>query len=265
MANILLLATAWGPKHGGINAFNMDFAQGLVTYLHGTGRVFCAVLDASHADLAEAESRGVTLLPIGRSPESASYDKSWAYDVSKRLQAQYPDQTIDWWVGHDVVSGAAAVEGPSVAQYGRTAVIMHMSYIDYAGYKHSSGVNAVEKEAQQRQLFTQAHKHFAVGPLLRDAMHDMVDGDVTMLVPGFATIPPKPATARLTLITFGRMDRESDRVKQGSLAVAGFASACRQAHAIPGLPQPLRDNPQMRVIGIAQSGGEEERQLRQLA
>ena len=142
---------------------------------------------------------------------------------------------------------------------------MHMSYIDYAGYKHSSGVNAVEKEAQQRKIFTQAHKHFAVGPLLRDAMHDMVDGGVTMLVPGFATISSKPSTARLTLITFGRMDRESDWVKQGSLTVAGFASACRQAHAIPGLPSQLRDNPQMRVIGLAKSGEEEERQLRQLA
>jgi glycosyltransferase involved in cell wall biosynthesis len=227
--------------------------------------VFCAVLDASHADLAEAEARGVTLLSIERSPESASYDRSWAYDVWKRLQEQYPDQRIDWWVGHDVVSGEAAIEGPLVAAYGHTAVIMHMSYIDYAGMKHSSGVNAVEKEEQQRQIFTQAHKHFAVGPLLRDAMRDMVDSDVTMLVPGFATIPSKPSTARLTLITFGRMDRASDCIKQGSLAVAGFASACRQAHAIPGLPSQLRDNPQMRVIGIAEVGGEEERQLRQLA
>jgi hypothetical protein len=69
MANILLLATAWGPKHGGINAFNMDFAQGLVTYLHGTGRVFCVVLDASHADLADAAARGATLLSMERSPE----------------------------------------------------------------------------------------------------------------------------------------------------------------------------------------------------
>ncbi|HEY5869684.1 MAG TPA: hypothetical protein VI542_29660, partial [Candidatus Tectomicrobia bacterium] len=78
MANFLLLATAWGPKHGGINAFNMDFAQGLATYLQGVGRVFCAVLDASHADLTDAAARGVTLLSIARSPESASYDKSWA-------------------------------------------------------------------------------------------------------------------------------------------------------------------------------------------
>src|SRR5262249_43989916 len=151
-------------------------------------------LDASNVDLADAEAWGVTLLSIKRSPESTSYDKSWAYDVWKCLQAQHPGQVIDWWVGHDIVSGEAAVEDPSVARYGHTAVIMHMSYVDYAGYKHSSGVNAVEKEAQQRTIFTQAHKHFAVGPLLRDAMHDMVDGDVTMLVPGFATIPPKPST-----------------------------------------------------------------------
>ena len=125
MANILLLAIAWGPKHGGINAFNMDFAQGLVTYLHGAGRVFCAVLDASNADFAEAAARGVTLLSIERSPESASYDRSWAYDVWKRLQAQYPDQTIDWWVGHDVVSGATAVAGPPVARGNRLSELGH--------------------------------------------------------------------------------------------------------------------------------------------
>lgn len=76
-------------------------------------------------------------------------------------------------------------------------------------------------------------------------MRDMVDGDVTMLVPGFATIVSRPATAYLSLITFGRMDRASDRVKQGSLAVAGFASACHQAHTISGLPSALRDHPQM--------------------
>lgn len=138
MANILLLATAWGPKHGGINAFNMDFAQGLVSYLHGAGRVFCAVLDASNADFTEAEARGITLLSIERSPESASFDKSWAYDVWKRLQSQYPDQTIDWWVGHDVVSGAATVEGPSVARYGHTAVIMHMRALITASATASS-------------------------------------------------------------------------------------------------------------------------------
>jgi glycosyltransferase involved in cell wall biosynthesis len=49
------------------------------------------------------------------------------------------------------------------------------------------------------------------------------------------------------------------------LAVARFASACRQAYTIPGLPPQLCDNPQMRGMGIAEAGGEEEQQLRQLA
>jgi hypothetical protein len=52
MPNILLLATAWGPKHGGINAFNMDFAAALAEYLKPSGRVFCAVLSASREDCA---------------------------------------------------------------------------------------------------------------------------------------------------------------------------------------------------------------------
>jgi UDP-N-acetylglucosamine:LPS N-acetylglucosamine transferase len=96
-------------------------------------------------------------------------------------------------------------------------------------------------------------------------MRDMVGDDVTMLVPGFSTIRRNPQKAYLNLITFGRMDRASDRIKQGTLAVAGFASACRMAHEISGLAPKLRDNPHMRVIGIAQAGNDEERQLRQLA
>jgi hypothetical protein len=37
MPNFMLLATAWGPKFGGINAFNMDFALGLASYLGDGG------------------------------------------------------------------------------------------------------------------------------------------------------------------------------------------------------------------------------------
>jgi tetratricopeptide (TPR) repeat protein/glycosyltransferase involved in cell wall biosynthesis len=265
MPNFMLLATAWGPKHGGINAFNMDFAHGLATHLKHTGTVFCAVLSASREDREDAQEQGIKLIPINKPIDSSRYDSSWAYDVWKNFRQTYQNDKIDWWVGHDVVSGAAAVEGPSVAEHGQTAVIMHMHYIAYSGYKHSSGVEAIEKDKQQREIFGQSHKHFAVGPLLRDAMRDMVDGPVAMLVPGFATITSRPSTAQLNLITFGRMDRESDRIKQGTLAVAGFASACRRAHDIPGLPRMLCENPQMRVIGIAQAGNDEERQLRQLA
>ena len=164
MPNIMLLATAWGPKHGGINAFNMDFAHGLVAYLQGAGNVFCAVLNPSREDREDAAQQGVKLIAIDKPQDSSHYDNTWAYEVWKKFRQDYPDPKIDWWVGHDVISGAAALEGPLASGYGHTAVIMHMSYIDYASYKHGSGLHAVEKDAQQRKIFTQAHKHFAVGP-----------------------------------------------------------------------------------------------------
>jgi hypothetical protein len=61
------------------------------------------------------------------------------------------------------------------------------------------------------------------------------------------------------------MDRESDRIKQGGLAVAGFASAIKHAWSNPGSPEKLKENPQMRVIGVREPGGEEERALKKLA
>jgi hypothetical protein len=96
-------------------------------------------------------------------------------------------------------------------------------------------------------------------------MRDMVDGhQVMMLVPGFPNIESRPATHELTVITFGRMDRESDRIKQGGLAVAGFATAVRSARQ-QEMPQALCSNPQMRLIGIERAGGDEEAELRRFA
>ena len=96
MPNFMLLATAWGPKHGGINAFNMDFAYGLATHLKGTGTVFCAVLSASRDDHIDAEKHGIKLIPINKPANSSSYDSSWAYEVWKNFREQYQNDRIDW-------------------------------------------------------------------------------------------------------------------------------------------------------------------------
>ncbi len=263
--NFMLLATAWGPKHGGINAFNMDFACGLAAHLGESGKVFCAAFRPSLEDIEKAKKDRVSLVSIDRPVDSSAYDKSWAYDVWQKLQKIHPNERIDWWVGHDVTTGWAAVEGPIVAQHGRSALIMHMNYADYQAYKGGVGDRAAKKERQQRELFNKSNLHFAIGPLLRAALKDVVQSDVTMLVPGFAKVPVQPSTHRLTLITFGRMDRESDRIKQGGLAVAGFASAVHYACKRAGSPPKLKENPQMRVIGIKEANGDEERALKALA
>jgi hypothetical protein len=60
------------------------------------------------------------------------------------------------------------------------------------------------------------------------------------------------------------MDRESIKIKQGGLAVAGFASAVKGAFLNKG-PAKLQENPQMRVIGIKEPEGDEEHALKELA
>ncbi len=160
-----------------------------------------------------------------------------------------------------MTTGAAAIEGPSIAGRGKSALIMRMHYADYQAYKGGVGERAQKKITEQRQLFPGADRCFSNGPLLRDALRDIIRSDPTMLVPGFAEIPIQPSEHRLHLITFGRMDRESDQIKQGSLAVAGFGSAVRYAGANRRSPEKLKENPQMRVIGIDLPGSDEERAL----
>src|SRR5215211_7538463 len=135
MLNFMLLATAWGPKYGGINAFNMDLAIGLANHLGEKGKVFCAAFSPSKEDVDNAGAKQVHLLSIDRPIESPAYDKSWALDVWRKFQEKFTNDCIDWWVGHDVTTGWAAVEGPSVAGRGQSALIMHMNYADYQAYK----------------------------------------------------------------------------------------------------------------------------------
>jgi hypothetical protein len=174
MLNFMLLATAWGPKHGGINAFNMDFAIGLAEHLGTHGKVFCSVFRPSREDIEGARTRRVYLLSIDRSIDSTAYDPSWALDVSRQFEQANPGEHIDWWVGHDVTTGRAAVEGPAVAKAGHSALIMHMNYSDYQAYKGGIGQLAAEKAKDQKKLFAKAGYCFANGPLLRDALKDIV-------------------------------------------------------------------------------------------
>ena len=265
MPNFMLLATAWGPKYGGINAFNMDFAIGLANHLGDQGEVFCSAFSPTLEDIADAEKKHVTLIGIDRPVDSPAYDPSWAWDVWRRFQEKCSGEQLDWWVGHDVTTGHAAVAGPIVASHGRSALIMHMNYADYQAYKTEVGERARKKVLEQRQLFPKAVRWFANGPLLTNALKEIVGPDVSMLIPGFADVHARPSSDRLNVITFGRMDRESDRVKQGALAVAGFASAVKQACSTEGSPEKLKDNPRMWVVGIKEPGGDEERTLIRLA
>jgi glycosyltransferase involved in cell wall biosynthesis len=263
MAQIVLITNAWGPKHGGINSFNTDFAKALSPVLAPHTRVTCVVLDATE-EVEDAAKEGVRLLSL-RVKGSERVDESRAPNVLDAVRRAGTDEVL-WWVGHDVISGSAAVALPKLAGQGKSAVIHHMSYVDYTAYKQGSATAAMQKRDQQQQLFRQADEVFAVGPLLRDSLTDLLQGsrEVRMLVPGLAEIEPSPSPKTFSAITFGRLDPENDRIKQGRLAIAGFATACREAHANTLYPQVLRDNPRLLVFGVLPSSSEE-RELRALA
>ena len=206
--NILLIATAWGPKHGGINAFNRDFAIGLAAELGTSSRVFSTALDPTPEETADARKSDVSLIPITSKASAAQFDPSWMSDVVDWLKANASTE-ISWCVGHDVISGEAAIHGAAITS-SEVALIHHMSYLSYQGVKHDESIEAVSKHDSQRKLFRANAALFAVGPLLRDSCRELSGKDPVVLIPGFISVPQNTSSnERIAAITYGRMDAAS--------------------------------------------------------
>jgi len=261
--NLLILATAWGPKHGGINSFNLDFAVALAKVLGNKHKLFCVVLDASPEESRRASEEGVNLVNLDEDPSSNRYDESWAYKIQDELKKKHKIEKIDHWIGHDAVTGKAAVKGSKLTG-GKSSLIMHMNYGAYQGFKGENGQAAKEKEDEQRDLFAKADYLFANGPLLASALKDLVGRPAVELVPGFADILSRPPTGHFLALTFGRMDSESRRIKQGALAVAAFGSAVKEIRDRTDASGPLNDDVRMAVAGITEPGGQDEVDFKKL-
>jgi hypothetical protein len=102
------------------------------------------------------------------------------------------------------------------------AVIHHRSYGSYQAVK-AHGQTARQKEEEQRQLLGKADVVLAVGPLLKRSAESLCQRQVQMIVPGLAEIEPVQYRAGyFRAIAFGRLGGADDRIKQGSLAAAGY-------------------------------------------
>ena len=150
MTTVVLLATAWGPKAGGINTFNLDLAAGLSAVLSEQERVICVVPAADAAAIRNADQNGVTLvsLELHRDKLPESFDVGWTDRVKNKLR-DGGIKTVDLYVGHDVVSGEAANALRDETADARAVVLMHMSYSDYQSIKHGSGQEGQAKHEYQ--------------------------------------------------------------------------------------------------------------------
>ncbi|SJZ57139.1 Glycosyltransferase involved in cell wall bisynthesis [Trichlorobacter thiogenes] len=251
MYTLISFATQWGSKYGGINSFNTDFLSALGVAYHLGIQVVCVVTSATNEEIEQARNTYVTLVPLPYSPadkQLSTTHAQTALDELKRRDIGFdPGRTV--WLGHDRISGAAAIAAAQQAG-GRSALIHHMSYDHYESYAEDSAT-ARTKVEEQTTLFKQADIVLAIGPLLRDALSDMIEATkpVCMLIPGLAEIslrePPKKFTAFLS----GRLSEDAARIKQGYLGIAAFALAHREA-CDKSMPDGLCKEPKLVLRGV---------------
>jgi glycosyltransferase involved in cell wall biosynthesis len=223
---IVVIATGWGPLYGGINSFSFDFSLALGRMLRGSVRVICLTTNVDDITRMGAKSDHVeifTLAHVGPGEERAVASNA------RELLNHNNITGIDLVIGHDVVTGPAAVELVALMG-GKAALFHHMSYIQYQGVK-KDGRSAVEMDTAQKNVMGKADYVIAVGPLLKESAERLCQRNVDMVVPGMAEIPhvTHRAPDAFRAITFGRMGGEDDPIKQGSLAVAGYGQYVKRA------------------------------------
>jgi glycosyltransferase involved in cell wall biosynthesis len=257
MKNILIaLATAWGPRFGGINAFNSELVKSLGIQPDRDFEVFCIVPQTTENEIKTAEnSYHVRIIGLGYTV--AAFGDSVVEDIQNKL-VEYDFGRINW-LGHDDKTGPLALQLRDTLG-GRAALIHHMAHGAYQGYKKGDSRSADDKEEEQRRMFFKADICLAVGPLLTKKLEDLLSTEknpppVTMLVPGLddpaehGVHCPETPPNYFSGFAAGRLSPEDDRIKQGRLALHGFAEAAKRARQA-GIPRMLIQSPCMNLMGI---------------
>lgn len=249
---LIAFSTRWGPEFGGINSFNADLLPAVAAAFDGAVTTVCVVLYAGSTEIENALSKGVQLVSLGIHGTNEFNGLSETDVLQKMNDAglqPYTSETV--WLGHDRITGEIALA--SAKKFGgRSALIHHMSYRHYEAFAESSA-NAVSKKTSQKKIFEKADVLLAIGPLLKDALSDMLDGkSVHMLVPGLPVIAHKSVPRNFNAFLSGRLDDSARKIKQAYLGVAAFADAMNQCTVDTRLPSAFhRDNePWLMLRGI---------------
>jgi len=242
---LIAFATQWGTKFGGINCFNIDLVKAVAITFLDQVKLVCVVLEATSEQIEEALNDGIVLLALNRqhqekfSPDLVDAVLRLLGKASIRLD---PAETV--WLGHDRITGAIALAAAKKFG-GKSALIHHMSYAHYEPFEEDSA-SARVKENEQRALFIEADFVLAIGPLLRDALIDLIEKtNVSMLVPGLPNIQPRSEPRNFKAFLSGRL---AVKIKQASLGLAAFGTAVNQCTKNSGLPSQLNLNQEPRMI-----------------
>jgi hypothetical protein len=249
---LVAFATRWGPQFGGINSFNADLLPAIAAAFDKKIKTVCIVLDASTADIDAARSANVSLISLGL-PGEKEFNPDLETQVSQALQDEgiQPNPAETVWLGHDRITGDIALAA-AIKLGGQSALIHHMSYVHYEAFAENSA-QANTKKTDQTRLFVKADIVLAIGPSLRDALSDMLDGkEIPMLVPGLAKITHRMEPRTFKAFLSGHLDDSARKIKQAHLGVAAFGEAIRQCTENTGLPGVLHrtKEPQLVLRGV---------------
>lgn len=238
MHKLVAFSSRWGAAFGGINSFNADLLKAVALGYDGRIKVSCVVPLASVEEREAARAVGVELIVVGCGDSEFSANLALVLNATKSLVSEAPDGPLAW-LGHDRITGHLALEAAKVLG-GESVLIHHMSYDRYEAFCESSP-QANQKNEIQRRLFSQAGRVMAVGPLLRDALRDMLalDAAPPMLVPGLPEIQPLQAPMNFRAYLSGRISADTNRIKQAHLGVAAFSRTIKRAEDTAGLPDAI--------------------------
>lgn len=240
---VVFIATGWGPIHGGINTFNQELCTALVRCTSHT--VACVVPNASLSEINSASNAGVILILLGNS-ESELTDRH--ADLVCQEVRRHGFLSVDWWIGHDVITGDVSLAAKNLTPKSRCSIFHHMNYAGYKVYQ-GTAIDANKKDSHQRNVLGQADFVFAVGPkLLTSALDKTKKRDqVVEVIPGLQFLEESNAPRLFKAICFGRLSPREDLVKQGSLALLSFAAAIRDSE------DGTFEDPLFSLIGISKA------------
>ena len=216
---IVIFATAWGSRYGGINSFNHDFCRHLANSGDIQGKKVVCIVEEDPR-LASGEDCHVTLLYI---PTLSNAED----DISRIVKGlERHKMSPGYFAGHDAQTGRRAIDASRyVADSSIPVAVFH--HMDYRAYTFLQGEDNASKVREQEAILRDADIVFAVGPLLKENAEDRVRGSkktsVVQVMPGLATIAPfAEMPNRFSAITFGRIGAKTRTLKQTELAVASF-------------------------------------------
>lgn len=147
---IVLYATEWSPRQGGINAFNLGVGGAIAKISNKP--VVCVVTAADDAERRSASTLGVELVVVDGDLDKRPTADGGAAVLAAARELGLP-ASVDLWVGHDLITGFAAASAAE-ANGGTLALVHHMDYGSYQNLGGGAGDRTARNKKLQAKLFS---------------------------------------------------------------------------------------------------------------